>query len=414
MNVLLMSLALLGAPQDTTALTLEEAVARAIAVSPLVAAAEGAIRAPGGERSEAFWPFLNPEFEYGSARRQTPDGETDDWEWRISQEIEIGGQSFLRRSAAGRRVEAAEARALDARRVVALEARALYVVLSIAERRAALTDSNAVFAERISEFALRQLDAGEINRLEYNAAVLEGARARSEAERARGGREAAAAELAGFLALGSDSLPTTLPLPVLPALDVADEARLLTLARARRPDLTAATLETEAADKTLSLAGRSLIPNLALSAFSGREEGTDDLTGFTIAFSLPLFRYQQTDKGLATAERAAAQAALLATARRLQAEVRSAWTRYARTAEAERHFAVDVLRAATENVTLSDRAFTEGEVGVTDVLVLRTAAVAAQLEYLQVQREAYLAWFELAAAMNATPAELRELIESEN
>ena len=39
MNVLLMSLAALGAAQDSTALTLEAAVARAIAMSPFVAAA---------------------------------------------------------------------------------------------------------------------------------------------------------------------------------------------------------------------------------------------------------------------------------------------------------------------------------------------------------------------------------------
>jgi cobalt-zinc-cadmium efflux system outer membrane protein len=173
-------------------------------------------------------------------------------------------------------------------------------------------------------------------------------------------------------------------------------------------------METEAAEKALSLARRSLVPNLSLSAFSSLEEGTDDLTGFTIALTVPLFRYQQTDRGMATAERAAAQAELVATVRRLQAEVQSASARFARAASAERRFALEVLRAATENVTLTDQAFAEGEVGLTDVLVLRTAAVAAQIEHLEVQREVYLAWFELAAAVDAAPADISELIKSEN
>ncbi|MFQ5551151.1 MAG: hypothetical protein ACE5FJ_07940, partial [Gemmatimonadales bacterium] len=59
---LLLSAALAGVPQDTVTLTLDETVNRALAVSPLVLAAEGAVRAPRGERAEDFWPFpSNPE-----------------------------------------------------------------------------------------------------------------------------------------------------------------------------------------------------------------------------------------------------------------------------------------------------------------------------------------------------------------
>jgi outer membrane protein TolC len=288
------------------------------------------------------------------------------------------------------------------------------VVLALAERRAALVDSNAVFAERLAQSARRQLDAGEVNRLEYNAAVLESARARSAAERAGGRREAAAANLARLLALGPDSVPKTAPLPPVPELRAADEARLLSVARSRRPDLAAAVFETEAAKRALSLAHRSLIPNLTFSIFSGREEATDDLFGFSVGLSIPLFRRRQADVGAARAGHSIARAEAAAIGRLLEAEVRSAAARYARAASAERRFAAEVLRAATENVTLTERALEEGEVSVTDVVVLRSAAVAAQLEHLEVLGEAYLAWFELAAAFNATPKELVGLIEVEN
>ena len=49
---------------------------------------------------------------------------------------------------------------------------------------------------------------------------------------------------------------------------------------------------------------------------------------------------------------------------------------------------------------------------VTDVVVLRTAAVAAQLEYLEVLAEAAEAWFELAAALNVSPTDLAQFIST--
>ena len=97
MVCLLLSTALLAAPQDTVAVPLEDAVARVLAVGPTIAAATGAINAPKGLRAETFWPFpTNPTFEYGRTKRQSPSSTTHDTEWVIAQEIEIGGQWIFR------------------------------------------------------------------------------------------------------------------------------------------------------------------------------------------------------------------------------------------------------------------------------------------------------------------------------
>ena len=47
---------------------------------------------------------------------------------------------------------------------------------------------------------------------------------------------------------------------------------------------------------------------------------------------------------------------------------------------------------------------------MTDVLVLRGTAVAAQLEYLDVLRDAAAAWFELSAALAAEPSALSAIL----
>ncbi len=410
---LLLSAMLLASPQDTLVVSLKDAVNRAILVSPEVAAAEGAVLIPAGERSQNALPFAgNPSIEYERLRRQSPDRTVYDYGWKISQEIDIIGWA-KRRSAAGKRVQSAEAGVLDARRRAALEAQFTYVALRLAQRRVALADSNAVFAERLAEFAREQLDAGEVNRLEYNTAVLEAARARSQADRTAAGLSAAEADLARVLAIPPDSAVRTLALPAMPALAVTDKERLLSLAIGRRPDLEAALLASDAAQTSVTAAKLQNIPNIEIAALSGMEEGFDDLLGFSVSLSVPLFHRQQANLGFARAEREMARAALVDTQRRINAEVVAAAALYARARDAERRFAAEVLVAAAQNVELTGQAFEAGEVSVTDVVVLRAAAVTALLEYLEVLSDAYQGWFLLAAVLNSEPEELTRLLGAE-
>lgn len=404
---------LASAVQDTLSIGLEPAVARGLAVSPAVAAAEGAVRAPRGLRAEARWPFPNnPALEYGRVRRQTGGATLYDREWAVTQEIEIAGQWAWRGSAASALVQSAEARAEDARRITALEVRRAYAALAVAERRVTLTDSAAAFAERLAGFARRQFEAGEANRLEWNAAVLEAARVRSAAERAQAEAAAAAANLARLLALPPDSMPRTTALPAIPELRWASDSALIAVANARRYDLRASEALRRSADRTATAARLSLVPNLTVAALGGREAGNDRLFGVALGLRVPLFHRQQAGIGAAQAERAAARAELAATERAVRAEVLAAAARFLRARAAERRFATEILRAATENVTLTERALAEGEVSLTDVLILRGTAVNAQLEYLDVLRDASEAWFELAAALAVEPADLAALLRT--
>ncbi len=413
MMVLLLGANMLAVQHVPVVVSLEDAVERVVAVSPAISAARGVVAAPRGQRSEAFWPFpSNPTFEYGRVRRRSTGTTVFDREWSVSQEIEIAGQWLRRRGAADYLVRSAEETVVDLRRKVMLEARIAYLNLSIAERRAALTDSAAAFMERLAVFARQQLEAGEISQLEYNAALLEAARARSAAERAQADRAAKAAELARLMDLPRDQGLSTGPLPRVPELQISDPSTVLALATARRADLSAATFAANAADRSLAAARLAFIPNLSIALFGGREEETDNLLGVSIGFSFPLFKRGQASRGMAAARRALADAELAATERAIRSQVRSAVERFQRTTRAERRFMTGVLGVAAENVGLTETALIEGEVSLTDVMVLRTAAVAAQLEYLEVLSDATEAWFQLAAAVNADPAELVSLINN--
>ena len=410
----LLLLATLQAPvrPDTLTITLTGAVARALVASPSVSAAVGDVARQRGLRAETILPFpTNPAVVYGRTTRTTPSNTTQDTEWLVAQEIEIGGQSFTRRAAMSAFLSASEARVEDAQRLTALEARRAYLALALAHRQASLVDTTAGFAERMAGFARRQFEAGEINRLELNAAVLDAARTRSAAERASAITETAAADLARLLSLPPDTVPRTEPLPPLPLVAWDSTARdPIDLARSRRPDLLAAGAEVEGAGKALSAAQRMIIPNLTVAAVGGQEGGTDDLLGLQFGMQVPLFHHGQAARGAAEADLAASRAAQAATMRAIQAELQSGLARLRRSMGAERYFAEAVLASSAENVALTERALLEGEVDLTDVIVLRRAALEAQLEYLAVLADAYSAWFEVSAALDVDPLDLATLL----
>lgn len=409
--VLLLGALQLGAPQDTIVITLHEAARRAVARSPRIEAALGEVARAKGMRAEGLWPFAaNPVIDYARARRVSAGSTTYNYEWSITQEVELGGQSFLRRSAASAFTRASLALVEDSRQRTALEARAAYVALSVAEARTTLMDSAAAFAERLAGFARRQFDAGEMNRLELNAAVLEGARARSAADRGAAEREASMADLRRVLGVGGDSGIRTVDLPQVPDLVWSSDTALLRLARERRPDLLAGRESARGAQSAATLAGRSILPNLALSVSSGQEGGTDDLRGVGVGLSVPLFFRQQAARGAAAADLANARAQLVTVERAVIAQLQTATAAYTRSHAAERRFATDVLGAATANVALTEQALREGEVSLTDVILLRRTAVDAQLEYLDVLTSSYLAWFDLAATLGTDPTDLPSLL----
>lgn len=412
--VLLIVAALQRGAADTLVLNMNEAARRAVAQSPSVQQARAAILVPRGARSEWWGPFAdNPLFEYGQTRRRSALLDTHDRDWSVTQEIDL--VSWLqRRRAASAGVQAAEARVSDAARIVGLETRTAYVSLALAERRSSLTDSAARFAERLAVFARRQFDAGEANRLELNATILDAARARSAAQRAEAARVAAAADLGRLLGLPTDTIPRTQTLPTLPASGPWPDSVLQRIAREHRPDLLAAGAQQLSAERNLRAARLSVFPNLSLGVGGGREGGTDALSAAFVGVRIPLFHRQQAAVGQARSDRETALAELLATERAIRAQITSAASRFAQFRLAERRFASEVLRAAEENVSLTERALTEGEASVTEVLVLRNAAASAQLEYLDVLAAAAAAWIELAAAVGLEPDDLATLFMNGN
>lgn len=408
-------------PADTVPLSLSTALERARAVSPAVLSARGLLAAAQGARAEAFWPFpSNPRISFERTRRtpieggaspaETAGGTFFDHRWQVSQTLEVAGQNFLRASAAGARVAAARSVVAEAGRQAAREASLAFLAARMAVRRRALLAASDSLAGRLERMARRRFAAGDIGRLDYNAAILDAARSRARLEEARAERDTALAQLGRVLGLPPDSAPRPAALPDLPAVSAGDSA-LLSIARRRRPDLGAARQGLEAAHEDLTLAHRSLVPDLVLTGFTGPEEQTSTL-GFSVGIEVPLFHRGQAAVGRAEEAESGARAAVMTTERALAGEVRAAAARFRRDVAAARTFGREALRAADENARLSERALEAGELGVPDVVTLREQALQVQLEHLGVLARAYAAWFDLAAALDVEPQGLPPLLET--
>jgi len=395
---------------DTIRITLQEAALRSQSVSPAMITARGSVAAARGAHAGAVLPFSsNPRVEYERRRRRDPGvGDEYDYQWTLSQSLEIGGQSFLRSSQTGQRVGAAQARVENAARLATRDAEMAFLAARLAIRRARLNSADDSFAVELESASRRQFDQGMIDRLAYNASVLSAARAHSRAERSLAARDQAMLELARVLGFPPDSVPWPVELPPLPRLSAGDSI-ILALARARRPDLAAARLGMSAAETGVGLAQRSLLPDLLLSGFTGKEEGADIL-GFSAGVRVPLFHRRQRTVGLAVAERESARASLAETMRRVQAEALGAAARYRTVSRAAQGFEEIALRSAHENLELSERSLRAGEISVTDLIVLRSQAIGAELAYLDILRDAYVAWFDLTASLNTTPGQLLGLL----
>lgn len=411
--VLVVSAAL--TPPDTLTISLEQAVARAVDGSPRISAAQAAGLASAGVRAESRLPFLGPLSLEVERLRRSGDAPLASQDTRLGlrQQVDLSGGSFVRARAAGRRVTANAAVVEDTERLVSAEVRLAYLQAALAQRRRGVLDSAAGYADRLAVISQRRLEAGEGTQLESNAAMLEAARQRSAADRAAAAEAAATADLQRLLNLGWE-VPVQLEgLPLLPTGPAADHRRLITEAMVRRPDLGVATELLDAAYLDRTAAARDRVPKLTVGWDWGTEAVTTRLTGFSLALQVPLFQRNQGAIGQAAANAGLATAELDDVRRRIPAEVLEAAARFEQALVAERRIASDVLRAAEENVALSQRALEEGALAITEVIVIRSVALAARLEYLDVLQDAYAAWFRLAATVAVTPSDIARLQEGE-
>lgn len=366
-------------------LTLTEAVEQAVEGNYAVRQAVARIRQSRGALTHASrWAPSNPELEAAAADREPEMGEdSQDFEIRLSQELWIGGQGGLRRSAAQSELTASEQEVEFLRAATAARARRAFLNVLLTQRARDTAGRLVELTQTLADYAQSRLDAGRATALEVNSAVIGAARAQTELAEAE--RQATLAQLDLAEVLGRD--PTE-SLAVAGRIDpwnleLPDRPTLLNAAVHRRGDLAAAAARVEAAREELRLSRRQLIPNLTVFGFYKEEEDAE-ITGFGASLPLPLLHRYGGEREQAAGRLEEAQ--LLADEQRLQVrrEVLQALANYRAARREAELLGNEMLARAEENLALVQEAFEAGKVGAPAITAAQDNLISVRRSYLDV------------------------------
>ena len=358
--------ALLVAPgaalaQSAAPLTLDAAIARAIASNRSLAAARlalpGAVAGVGvaGER-------LNPELSYEYAK------ETPHQAIAAAFPIELGGKRRRRIDLANATVSAQEAEiakiAVDLRDRV----RRAYFALVGSNRRVALADDIVGLATRVREAAQARFNAGDVPRLELVQAELALVESENEASAARGEARAATGELNVLLAQPIDTsiVPADdLSRGGLPSLDAA-----IALATGANADLIV--LDRQIAEQTarrdLAVALKS--PDVTAGAAYTYDAQPEFSQGYraSVALTVPLFTRHNAAVAVEDAELARLKTARQATAIELGGTVAAALARATAARDQLLRSTAESLPRAQEVERMAQDSYSSGQSGLVTLL----------------------------------------------
>lgn len=391
-------------------LTLEAAWDLAEQANPELRKDQAALDAARGELTDASGLlFNNPEIAWELRRRRLfRAGEQDTIQQRqpsegggrVSQTFEIAGQQGLRREAARARLSALEEEIAETRRRVRAGVEGRFVQVLALQGRIETERRTLELIERNTQLTRRRVEAGEDSKLDGNLATIEAERARNQLSVLEEQLVRARADLATLLQLPEWELPTATG-------ELAPKQARYTLdgllaSVASRPLARALELREQSARNRLDLERAARYPDVTLGLGITREQdeigGKSRLTVFEVSVPLPLFRRNAAGIGRASTEFTHAQIEKAAVIRDARATVVSAWQRWESLRDRVKRLAEAVRPGLEENLSLSQRAFQAGEIGLPQLLLVQRQTLDAQRDFVEAQLELRLTQIELEYA----------------
>lgn len=283
-----------------------------------------------------------------------------------------------------------------------IEAQQAAAILSLQQERTRLLQALVTLTQR-------RVEAGDATQLDVNlwqaelgsaVAVLQRAQARSLAARAR---------LASLVGLD----PMRPPVPA-GSLTPPARSELRPFDVGDRGDLIALEARVQAATEATELAEARAWPDVAVGAYVGTERLApgpstvqgEYFAGAQLAVDLPIFNRNQGDIARANAQLARAKALRAAALLEAAAEVQAATARLEAALAAVAALESSVVGSLEETLTLLERSFEEGKIGMADLLLRQRTLLEARADYLDAVAEARLAEVDVELAAGRFSAAL--------
>ena len=337
----------------------------------------------------------NPEIDLALGNRTGELDRSTDLEFGISQRLEPRSRRIARLGGVNAAIAVASADLDEAVRVVQREASLAYYRALHASERERLWATVEQLASGVEQAADRRFRAGDIPVLELNLARASRARARAERQAASAFEAAALGDLQQLLRLdGAVSLSGSL------TLEAGTERPDLVSLALQRPELRRLEAAIREAEAEVQLGRSFQRPEYGVGARYERE-GSDRIFLGGITVTLPVFANGQEFRAVGAARATRLRAELEAARARVQIEVRSKQLAYERSVAGLRILQTDALPGLDENETLATRSFEVGQIGLTDLLLIRREILDTRFQYLDALLEAALARTEWLASAGA-------------
>ncbi len=352
----------------------------------------------------------NPELTVGlsdvAAGTTNPPGlgfhDTATYDLGVTETVEIGKRGPRIRSARLTQEAVAEAR-LDALAQKVAEARhALGRLVHLGARQAVLRES-LESARRSVDLDRVRLEQGEVSGNDHDRLVLDTLSLELDGERNRAEYEEALAECRAALRAPCDvegSLPEDLDAGAeLPPIGDDVETWL-----ARRPDVAALERQRESALEDRRLARRRAIPDPSLGLTYTRDyltlAGNQPRTiGFAVGVPLPIFDHGQYDAAKAGARASEMEASAEGARVRARADLDALLSRRAQLEEAIRRLDAEAVPKSAAILDTTLKAFEQGEMSMTDLLLARRTHTALLLNRMDVRFEYFSVRNEIRRAL---------------
>ncbi len=382
--------------------TLEQAMAQAVAQHPRLQMAEQAIAIAKGNLTEQGAYAYNPELSLEPQRRRLNGGGTaNDYYITLSQGIEIAGKQGYREQSAQAALNAVGQNRESTRQRLMIEAARAYVTLYYAGQTFDLRNQQSKILESVSHAVARQLKLGQSSQLDANLAQSAFASALNAATVAK--QRLTQSQQRYLLALGQDNQPTVqtsgkLKLPKLLA-GWQSPPNAYKLALESRPDLAALRAKLAQSDARANLASAARIPDITLSAMTGREAG-ENLMKLGVTLPFPILNSHQGAYHAALAEKERLTMGLNWSKQQLRYAVQSAIDNHNNAMQALSGIINSKMQqSAKDTITLAQKAYDAGELDLEELVVHIRQGLDARITALEIIKLGWLARIRLAEVL---------------
>ncbi|THC40228.1 TolC family protein [Massilia sp. Mn16-1_5] len=383
-------------PSTGVALTLEEAVAKALAANAGLRATALDVAIAEGARRQAGL-FRNPEVSF--VREGTQRG-TRTQTVQLSQVLELGGKRSARINLAERERSLAVGNLSVARTDLRAEVTAAYFDALSAQERVQIAQVSLDVASKASFAAERRVAAGRVSPVEQDRSGVALSTARLELSQAQSELSIALLTLAAYW---GETVAVSRPL-VAPGLDLAPVPSLNELQQRldSSPQMRRARLQVEREEAQVGVDRSQRIPDVTLIVGSKKDDQIGrSQTVLGVSVPLPLFNRNQGSLQASLSRAEKARTELEAERLRLNQSLASAYQRTQLYREQVRTMRDDVLPRAQRVFDAAVTGFEAGKFSFLDVLDAQRTLLQIRTQYIQTQFDRYRAAADLGRFVDA-------------